>query len=1462
MLTERPINVDVKNMLLDNEPFSYAHLIKFERPSRPDANGRVSTSKERYTYLTDASRDVHFDDESTNLAGTPNGSQKYLANKVIKVGSVAEQTEAKASNYSLTLDGNGIGALATGDVNVTSAGAGVWDIEWLDKNLDLIAAGFREGDKVTITAFTDSWDVNVQNFRANNVMRVTKIDDELDSVAMTITMSLSSEEIKSILLDKNLPEYASFINREVYIYRGYFQEGAIVGEPVLIFKGIISNVAFDDTEQNIQVTWGLTSHWGDFAQVKGRITSDDFHRALDQNGIPQPQSALKTSYAYDKGFSHSETSINLLAQYSVQVEKQDVKVKNGFLGIGSKVKVKKYYVSEERNTDLDFQLQAKSIPVIYGVRNTQGIPIFADTLNNDSSTVYVIYALTEGEAGGLFDVYIDGNSLICNDKSDFDARSTQTSDNTVELICRGRADRGDVLGGVTSTGGTPQDFYSGEEYLYTDFNYNYTMLSNYVPYVQPTTTNTDTLGKGIVDGESINLSSPQQITLDFFSGKPGQKAASQLVQIAAAKNFKIQNAYWNGTDTAEYWGPNHRLLDTAYVVAKFKIEEGETTIPTLEFVGRFKAIDCYNYDYSYSHYSKVTGESADNFPLGSYVDLFDMSNSSIATSVQIIDKWTLCNPDGSTNTRFRFSAPPNLDYDIDGVPHTTKFYMKNGSGQTWTMVTWNYEEFRGVVGATATANITSFSNQSGYLALNYSSTPYITQGDPVQNGVPALSFVYDDGTFFTESNLFNTNRILNGSTSSSTQYVSKIPYTSDTASAVGDAIASGTQLVTRNTVALGSGASSVNDYYNGYILTLYKYDASTDKEMSQEKRVIDYDGATKVATIDDVWDADAYPVAGDTVVITPPYRDKRVSINPAMQTLDYISSPTYGRGLDPIKDLNLASWLSSGRVCDTQSNVTMQYTSSTAPSQGHVYRWPATGNIIWQGTVVGSESAYVEFTDVIGKFSNAWNSWKYYNVGELVYNGSKLYIVTSAGVKSAEPVHTSGTTNGLQVVVSSPILKSVNGGPDLPLVYDGNPVRATKDGTPISGYSLYDCDEINYWRYLGWDEFNQRYVTRHQTNVAIDTSIPLFDNINSLLEHFGGILRYTGGKWFLDVEDAEGLIDTADDEVRNITNDHIIGKIRLSDEGTRSSFNSLTAAFADPGNKFESRNISFFNSEFLKADRNVQKKGNLSVPGITNYYNTRILADKYLNKSRFGLTISFNMAPRGLLLLSGTVIQIQYPRYGWVDKKFRISTLTHQEDCTVDVVAEEYDDSFYVLSKLSRQAGTGAGGTGSITAIAAPTNLRASSVDTGDETYSGVEISWTNAPGSNTKNVYTELYSSTSEDMFITVDDVAGNVLITTSPHGLQEGEIVTAQTTLNGLQMGKNYFVLGVPSSTGFTLSETKDGSVVGLSNGTDLGIIIQTANLIATLPTPTNSYVDVFGGINGRVVKYYWVRHKVLRA
>ena len=1502
----RPVNVNLQNALVNNTPFKYAHLIKFERPSKPDdLTGLVSTSKQRYTYLTDASINVSFDDGSTSLDGVANGTQVYLANKVLKVGSIQEQTKATPGQTSVVIDGNALGARLTGNITVTTVTVGVstttWDITFQNVTTpalvpaitieDLLEEGFREGDKLNIIIGSTSYPVNIFAFRSNNTLRVTKIDDNLPTgVSTNVTLALSSEEVISILLNKNDPNYASFINREVYIYRAYFdaENHGVIGTPINLFKGIIQNVTFEDNEDAIRVTWGLTSHWGDFAQVKGRVTSDEFHRALDENGTPRPASTAKPIYAYDKGFMHSETSINILAKYFSLVEETVIgKAKKGFLGIGMKAGISKRNVTKENFTELDFQLSAKSIPVIYGVRVTEGIGIFADTLNTDSSTVFAVTALCEGEIGGIYDILVEGQSLICNDKADFDARSDefqrfQEDIDAIEVFCRGRADRGDVLGGNLSVN-LSQILAAYQEDLNLNFGDADSLRMATNPVVQfnyPAPVAGSALtptGAGLLHEQNFSLNSPINSDLIFFSGKSGQRAASMLVDIARTKGFKIQNDYWTGPDTVEYWGPNHRLVDTAYMVGRFKIAEGDTSIPEFKIIVRGKLIDCYNYDGSYIKDRKTTGENADNFPLGSTVSLFSSTGTLLNSNVQIIDKWTFFNPDGTTNTRFRFSQTPNLNYS-DGVPAITKFYMQNGAEppQRWTMVTYNHKEFTDTLSTSISSTSLTKGTSGQFLSFTFPKNDDMTvEGDPIHNS--AIFKVVTSGLEDSATSIF-AYQLFSG-TVTDTSLITGSP-----ASIFAETLFPGARLASVNTIKLPSSASDTNDAYKGDTIEVIRFNAASGRSNIQTAEIIAYHGESRIATIDTIWTS--IPRSGDIVNIYPRYADKRVSINPAIQTLDYMTSKTYGRGLDISRDINLPSVIATANKCDTRSDVSVG--SNDLPPVGAVYRYPAEGDIIWQGTVSNvNDSAkfasnIVTFTNVIGKLTNKWNSWKPWKAGQVIYHDGRVYTILNESdavaandpaIKATPPIHGSGTVNGYTGINTLTLTRvDATGTLTLPTTA-GNPVFNEREGRKIAGYSIYDSDDIDYWRLCGWDGHEQRYVTRYQTNIQIDTSVPLFDNTNGLLEHFNGILRYTSGQYYMDLEEEVATVSdqsSSTDKLRIVTADDIVGKIQLSDEGVRSSFNSVTAAFADPSNKFEARNVSFFNSDFLKIDRNVPRKGNLSVPGITNYYNTRILADSLLNKSRFGLSISFTMRYHGILLLAGEVIQVVYPRYGtsWEapGKKFRIESITYQADGLVDVVAKEYDDSFYGLSNLS-EGSSGANissGSKPVDSVpSAPTNLIVTSAESLPDLFNGVELFWDNNPAlvSNT-NAFTEIFGGLSPQLFITVTEISTDTLATATPHGLLQGMPVYPQETANLLDATKVYFVVDVPTLTTFKLAESRAGTPLVFNPGAGLNLRVRTATLLASVATPTRSYVDsiVNEGTN-RVEKYYWVRHKVLR-
>lgn len=565
-----------------------------------------------------------------------------------------------------------------------------------------------------------------------------------------------------------------------------------------------------------------------------------------------------------------------------------------------------------------------------------------------------------------------------------------------------------------------------------------------------------------------------------------------------------------------------------------------------------------------------------------------------------------------------------------------------------------------------------------------------------------------------------------------------------------------------------------------------------------EAKVVAYENQTNFTILD------TYNIPLDSTskykIIRTTDRDYRVSNNPAMQLLDYLTSSIYGKALDLDEDIDLDSFKKAARYCDAQSNVTLcvkaSYSGITQkkPAVGEIFEaifdnplTPTTTKTMFKGTVANVVDRYVDdelfyevvFNNVIGKLGRKYRDWQDHQY-KLLFNDNNLYygrdvagtvaktslgLLTGSGApvgfdgvrltctsETVEGLYSVNETfiadiglNGSKVTVSGNFLTQsgsvtitladistvsigdffyhdgahckVTGisGNDITITITTGPIdfnntdelfisnidvytdRVATDGNPVvkafrskeqhftsSGYSLYDSDYCTYWRYLGWNEMEQYNVTRHQTNMAINTGDTLFSNVNLMLKQFNGLLRYSAGKHFLTIEttkapDEEIIANGTTYIPSHITEDQIIGKIMLEDKGAKDSFNSIEAKIIDPILNYGEREIIFYNSNYLQEDNNVPKIGNFYLPGVTNYFNARINVKQALDSSRFSLDCAMTLAPECILLRPGDIVTVSYSPFSWVQKQFRIKFLTIKPDGLINVILREHDDAFYTL---------------------------------------------------------------------------------------------------------------------------------------------------------------------------------------
>lgn len=394
-------------------------------------------------------------------------------------------------------------------------------------------------------------------YRAGKVKSISPHKQNRDltvgSLNFTITGTAEDEVLKLV------QNGVSFLDRTISIHQAIIDaDGSILpvdpetNGPILYFRGKITgggikdNVGTSGISTSV-ITWSCSNQFYDFDRVNGRYTDDASHRGLEiVNGQLVPSNGAKRpEYQEDYGFFHSNKSTTILAKYQVKEERYKLQSKKKLFGLSRSYSLKKYYEVVTKEVDLDFNLAAKFLPIVYGTQKIPGLPVFADTELHNPNIVYVVYAFCEGEIDGYLDFYFGDNPMICFDEADAEART-----------CFGRKKAvGDTMQRIASGISTSQPSVHGQEYKYNDGN-----------------------------GE---------IKIWTYHGKSNQTAAQVLVDIAKAEGFYLQNLNDNGP---EYWDSRYKLLDTAYAVVKFTINENRTEIPEVSAEVQGRKIKVYKSD--------------------------------------------------------------------------------------------------------------------------------------------------------------------------------------------------------------------------------------------------------------------------------------------------------------------------------------------------------------------------------------------------------------------------------------------------------------------------------------------------------------------------------------------------------------------------------------------------------------------------------------------------------------------------------------------------------------------------------------------------------------------------------------------------------------------------------------------------------------------------------------------------
>lgn len=245
--------------------------------------------------------------------------------------------------------------------------------------------------------------------------------------------------------------------------------------------------------------------------------------------------------------------------------------------------------------------------------------------------------------------------------------------------------------------------------------------------------------------------------------------------------------------------------------------------------------------------------------------------------------------------------------------------------------------------------------------------------------------------------------------------------------------------------------------------------------------------------------------------------------------------------------------------------------------------------------------------------------------------------------------------------------------------------------TEIDLQSFYDASvicETQVEPYSGASNINI-----FDTNVALDTSQKIIDNVREILKGCRGYLPYTEGKYKL-------IIETTGTASITLTEDDIIGGYNLSIPTKNERYNRVIVGFVNPERNFQVDEVQFpptDDSSLPSADQHATMKtadggflleGRFTFKTITSPYQAEEMAEIILRRSREALTLGLTVSFDAYDLAIGDIVNITHSSLGFSAKAFRVVGITFNEDYTIGLALVEYQASHYTWATKTQVAST------------------------------------------------------------------------------------------------------------------------------------------------------------------------------
>ena len=226
---------------------------------------------------------------------------------------------------------------------------------------------------------------------------------------------------------------------------------------------------------------------------------------------------------------------------------------------------------------------------------------------------------------------------------------------------------------------------------------------------------------------------------------------------------------------------------------------------------------------------------------------------------------------------------------------------------------------------------------------------------------------------------------------------------------------------------------------------------------------------------------------------------------------------------------------------------------------------------------------------------------------------------------------------------------------------------------------------------------------RYRINGPIDLSTNCLSNLQSIADACDSWIQYSEltGKWKIVINKPyTGLLSS----LYSVDSSVLIGGIDITPLDLNQTYNSIEVQYPASAIKDQTDvkvidltdpTTAWYNPSLLSPNE-PNNRLTIQYQIVNNYVQATYLGVRRLLQSREDLTINCNLDYSGIQIEAGDVVRVTLAEYGWVDKLFRVSTVTEikKEDGNLgsSIIAFEYNATIYddqALEDYVPEANTG-----------------------------------------------------------------------------------------------------------------------------------------------------------------------------